>query len=104
VLSVTAIYLVVVFGFMVMFDRSSPSGPHSPPVVALAMIPVLIVCYVLMIWVSLATQVKRWHDRDKSGWWCLINLIPYIGGIWVLVECGCLRATEGANSYGPDPT
>ena len=21
-------------------------------------------------------EIKRWHDRDKSGWWVLIGLIP----------------------------
>lgn len=56
-----------------------------------------------MLWSSLALQVKRWHDRDKSAWWLLMNFVPFIGAIWVLVECGFLRGTEGQNSYGPDP-
>ena len=55
------------------------------------------------LWVGLALQVKRWHDRDKSGWWVLIGLIPVIGNIWALVETGFLRGTDGTNSYGPDP-
>jgi uncharacterized membrane protein YhaH (DUF805 family) len=46
---------------------------------------------------------KRWHDRDKSGWWSLIILVPIIGGIWLLVECGILEGTKGPNKYGPDP-
>lgn len=54
-------------------------------------------------WISLATQVKRWHDRDKSGWWILIVFIPIIGGIWQFIEVGCLRGTIGDNTYGPDP-
>ena len=61
------------------------------------------VAYILMIWFGLAIQVKRWHDRDKSGWWVLIALVPLIGGIWALVECGFLRGTSGANRFGPDP-
>ena len=44
-----------------------------------------------IIWPALAIQAKRWHDRDKSAWWILMNLVPAIGGIWVLVECGFLR-------------
>src|SRR6476620_154707 len=28
---------------------------------------------------SLAVQVRRFHDQDKSGWFVLINLIPYLG-------------------------
>ncbi|MCP3976450.1 MAG: DUF805 domain-containing protein [bacterium] len=56
------------------------------------------------VWVSLAVAVKRWHDLDKSGVWVLIVLIPIAGGIWALVETGCLRGTYGRNQYGADPT
>jgi uncharacterized membrane protein YhaH (DUF805 family) len=52
---------------------------------------------------SFAVLAKRWHDRDKSGWWSLIGLVPILGGIWIIVECGCLPGTEGPNRYGPDP-
>jgi uncharacterized membrane protein YhaH (DUF805 family) len=54
-------------------------------------------------YMSLAVFAKRWHDRDKSGWWSLILLVPVIGSIWALVECGCLPGTEGPNRSGPDP-
>jgi uncharacterized membrane protein YhaH (DUF805 family) len=55
------------------------------------------------IWAGLSIMAKRYHDRDKSAWWILIGLIPIIGGIWQLIELGCLRGTEGSNDYGPDP-
>jgi uncharacterized membrane protein YhaH (DUF805 family) len=57
----------------------------------------------LTLWPSLAIYAKRWHDRNKSGWWSLIMFVPIIGGIWMLVELGFLRGTEGRNTYGPDP-
>jgi uncharacterized membrane protein YhaH (DUF805 family) len=59
--------------------------------------------YIGLIWVGLAAAIKRWHDRDKSGWWVLISLIPLIGPIWALVETGFLEGTQGPNQYGPDP-
>lgn len=52
------------------------------------------------LWNTYAVQAKRWHDRDKSGWWSMVGFIPYIGGIWVLVECGFLRGTDGPNRHG----
>jgi uncharacterized membrane protein YhaH (DUF805 family) len=55
-------------------------------------------------WIFLAVNVKRWHDRGKSGMWLLIWLVPVIGPIWLLVELGFLRGTDGWNDYGPDPT
>lgn len=57
----------------------------------------------LMIWPYLAIQVKRCHDRDRSGWFLLISLIPIIGAIWLFVELGCLRGSVGDNRFGPDP-
>ena len=57
----------------------------------------------LAIWPALAIQIKRWHDRGKSGWWVLIGLIPIIGFWWVLIECGFLPGDVGPNEYGPDP-
>lgn len=50
-----------------------------------------------------ALYAKRWHDRDKSGWWTLIGLVPFIGGIWLIVELGILEGTRGANRFGTDP-
>lgn len=51
---------------------------------------------------GLAVAVRRLHDTGKSGWMILVGLIPFIGGIWLLV----LYVTEGDkgdNEYGPDP-
>ncbi|TWT96445.1 DUF805 domain-containing protein [Neorhodopirellula pilleata] len=52
---------------------------------------------------GIIVQIKRWHDRDKSGWWVLINAIPILGGIWSFIECGCMKGTNGPNQFGPDP-
>jgi len=68
---------------------------------------VAIVVYVIWtlasIWPSLAIQVKRWHDRGKSGWMVLVNLIPLVGPIWALIECGFLPGDAAANAYGENP-
>ena len=56
-----------------------------------------------VLWPGIATQVKRWHDRGKSGWWYLINFVPIIGSLWAFVETGFLAGTEGDNRYGADP-
>jgi uncharacterized membrane protein YhaH (DUF805 family) len=51
---------------------------------------------------SIAVQVRRFHDQDKSGWWVLIGLIPILGGLAVLVFM-FLEGTRGTNRFGPDP-
>ncbi|WP_029002061.1 DUF805 domain-containing protein [Azohydromonas australica] len=56
----------------------------------------------LLTWPALAVSVKRWHDRDKTGWWVLINAVPLIGMVWTLIENGLLPGTPGSNEYGED--
>lgn len=50
----------------------------------------------------LAVTVRRFHDQGLSGWYVLLGLIPFIGGI-ILMVFMCLPGTTGDNAYGPDP-
>ena len=58
---------------------------------------------IVAIYPTVAVVVKRFHDRNKTGWWALLLLIPIIGSLWILIEGGILKGTEGDNNYGPDP-
>lgn len=60
------------------------------------------VAWLGVLYATFAVQVKRWHDRNKSGWWVLIALVPVIGWLWVLIECGFIEGTRGDNRFGPD--
>lgn len=53
-------------------------------------------------WSSFALQVKRLHDRGKSGWWMLLGLVPIVN-LWVVIEVGFWPGTPGPNDYGPPP-
>jgi len=56
----------------------------------------------LAIYPSLAVAVKRCHDRGRTGWFLLVGIIPLVN-LWVAIELGFLRGTEGENKYGDDP-
>ncbi len=63
---------------------------------------IYIVYYLAMLLPALAVLVRRLHDVGKSGWWFFINLIPFIGSIWLFV----LLVTDSqpeANAYGENP-
>lgn len=51
---------------------------------------------------TLAVQVRRFHDQDKSGWFVLLGLIPFVGGI-IMIVFMCTEGTRGPNRFGPDP-
>lgn len=51
---------------------------------------------------TLAVAVRRLHDMGKSGWWYLIFLVPFIGGIWLIVLL-CMDSEHGTNNWGDNP-
>ena len=82
---------------------------------------------------SLAVGVRRLHDTNRSGWWILLPIVPYVvaiamagpaimaGGLGaglglamlfmlvgfvcaiVLIVFMCIPSTPGDNGYGPNP-
>ncbi len=58
---------------------------------------------ILILLAGICLHIKRCHDRGKSGWWCLLLLLPVIGTIWAIVDLGALEGTPGQNAYGPNP-
>jgi uncharacterized membrane protein YhaH (DUF805 family) len=81
---------------------------------------------------NLAVAVRRLHDIDRTGWWILMPLVPYLlgavmagigvatgnfallGGAGLVMVVGfvlaivllvfnCLPGTQGPNRFGPDP-
>jgi uncharacterized membrane protein YhaH (DUF805 family) len=60
------------------------------------------ICLLLLVWPNFATQVKRAHDRGRSGWFVLLGLVP-IASIWPAIELGFLRGDMGPNRFGADP-
>ncbi|MFD0988148.1 DUF805 domain-containing protein [Methyloligella solikamskensis] len=82
----------------------------------------------------IAVCVKRFHDRNKSGWWMaglyvvsiaqvavlatsgmamtetgpmslgnLLSAVWFGLVLWLIIELGILKGTDGPNEYGPDP-
>lgn len=91
-----AILLGIVGVILGGFPNGQASGGASVMVILFGLL------ILLLIIPSIAVQVRRFHDQDKSGWFVLLNFVPYVGGIIVLVFM-CLEGTRGENRYGPDP-
>lgn len=50
---------------------------------------------------STALLVRRLHDCGQSGWMALLGLIPYVGGIFILIYG--LLPSKPANQWGVGP-
>tara|TARA_B100000686_G_scaffold147774_1_gene155162 strand:+ start:1768 stop:2166 length:399 start_codon:yes stop_codon:yes gene_type:complete len=61
--------------------------------------PTYIFLYFLFFVPSLSLYIRRLHDINRSGWWLLIILIPFIG-IITLIFFWCLKGNQNRNGYG----
>lgn len=95
---VQMVIMSVTFGGM-----AAAAAAHNPGAMFAGPAAIGWILVLALIYPSLALQVKRWHDRDKTGWMTLIAFIPLIGALWVLIECGFMDGTPGPNKYGPSP-
>ena len=64
--------------------------------------PLTLIVSLVLIVPAIAVAVRRLHDRDMSGWFLLLGLVPVIGGL-ILLVIFLLEGTQGTNKYGPDP-
>jgi uncharacterized membrane protein YhaH (DUF805 family) len=48
---------------------------------------------------SIAVAIRRLHDTNKSGWFLLIGLIPFVGFI-ILIVFYAMEGTNGPNDHG----
>jgi uncharacterized membrane protein YhaH (DUF805 family) len=91
--------------------------------------PVHLAVLALGLWTFAAICSKRMHDRDHSAWWAmafspllLVILLPLLGpnpvlestvgvillpccpfALWLFIQLGFLKGTDGPNRFGPDP-
>ncbi|MCP4316883.1 MAG: DUF805 domain-containing protein [Hyphomicrobiales bacterium] len=98
-IAILAISLVLAGGLVGENVEAIEAGaPVNELIAVLIMFTFLSTC----IWVNICLTVKRYHDRDKSAWWIFIVLVPVIGPIWQIVECGFMPGSPGGNNYGDD--
>lgn len=51
---------------------------------------------------GLSAAIRRLHDIGKSGWWCLISLVPLIG--WLIAIYWAVQPSQAeANDWGAAP-
>jgi uncharacterized membrane protein YhaH (DUF805 family) len=44
------------------------------------------------LWLALAVTVRRLRERERSPWLLAAALVPFVGWLWLMIECGFLPA------------
>jgi uncharacterized membrane protein YhaH (DUF805 family) len=100
-LAMTVMGFLFVFGFLsgIVSAFGAPDGPD----LAAGVVVILGGLASLAVFVpTLAVSVRRLHDVNMSGWWLLLRLVPFIGGL-VLLLFLVLPGVKGSNRFGRDP-
>lgn len=99
-----ALGLVILYAIMAFILGAGMLGGSDPAAGLFGGVAGILFLLILLAIIipSIAVQVRRFHDQDKSGWFVLLNFLPYLGSIVVLVFM-CLEGTRGPNRFGPDP-
>jgi uncharacterized membrane protein YhaH (DUF805 family) len=67
--------------------------------IAKIFVVLLVIYWIALIVPSIAVTVRRLHDTDKAWYFILFGLVPFVGGLIVLVFM-VLDSTSGANQWG----
>ncbi|GAB2505015.1 DUF805 domain-containing protein [Nocardia heshunensis] len=90
-------YLIIIGGAVLSGALSGATSDDGSPASLL-----FIVVFIGLFLPSVSVRVRRLHDAGYSGWWLLIAIVPFIGGITLLVF-SLQDGNYGPNQYGPDP-
>ena len=88
------LFVYAVAGLLVLFSSTDITGFIFSTLYGLFAIAIFLP--------SLAMQVRRLHDTDRSGWFILLALIPLVGAIILLVFY-VQEGTPGDNRFGANP-
>ncbi|MBX4956077.1 DUF805 domain-containing protein [Rhizobium lentis] len=103
---VLALFPLAILAFALAILFSGGLGAASP------------IHYTVVIWMVftlavllplISLQIRRFHDRNISGWWFLalfiLSFVPYVVLVTfpVIIVISMLPGTEGPNKFGADP-
>ena len=102
--------LMVAGGLPSMMEAQRMGASATPPGPIFWLGAALLGVFALAIIVpSIAVVIRRFHDRNLSGWWYLgiivLGMIPVVGFLASIagLVIMCLPGTPGPNRFGPDP-
>ncbi|WP_345979779.1 DUF805 domain-containing protein [Sulfurimonas sp. HSL3-2] len=96
---ITLVTLLIwaIYGVMIAIMSTGKDRMSDTDIAVLA--GVFIVVLLPLAYINIVTSIKRFHDINKSGWYYLFSLIPYVGGFILLVMNGFMPTVKEGNIY-----
>ena len=83
----------VLASFLVIFTAAIIDG-------VIGSIIVTSLAYLFLIIPGIAVSVRRLHDTNRSGWYLLVNLVPFVGTVLIFIW-SVTAGDKKANQFGP---
>jgi uncharacterized membrane protein YhaH (DUF805 family) len=96
----TVVAIVLAIPTVVIGLQTSPDGGRTPGAPAVPLLVTLMLFYLAVVVPTIALTVRRLHDVGLSGWLVLLALIPWVGGLILLVFAVLPPSPAGAR-YDP---
>ncbi len=52
-----------------------------------------------LLYINIITSIKRFHDTNRSGWFYLLVLIPYLGSLILMIMNGFMPTVKEGNRF-----
>lgn len=88
-------YLLLSIGVGVVIGVVEVTAQQDFSIILIGLLVLLMICPLFCV------QIRRLHDAGFSGWFVLLSLVPYLGGIALFVMT--LLKSDGDNKWGPNP-
>ncbi|MGE0499026.1 MAG: DUF805 domain-containing protein [Ramlibacter sp.] len=89
-------WLQSLFFWIVLYLLSSVFGPSAAGMVVWCLNGIVLVVLTMLC-------IRRLHDRNYSGWWLMVVLVPVVGALWLSWQLALRRGVAQDNRWGPDP-
>jgi uncharacterized membrane protein YhaH (DUF805 family) len=110
---IALLLLAAIFSFVspdATINFSNPYQPLPKPGIGDAIHSIISILFILItiVWLFFfiinyfAFLVRRLHDLNKTGWFCLLNFVPFVS-ILLHIYLLFFPGTAGTNKYGDQP-
>jgi signal peptidase I len=99
----TAVFLYIAFVLFSQIANSARIAESGQRAATIFFFVVALSYYGIAVWIGLALQIKRLHDRGRAGWFVLLNVVPILGILLIFIDTYLLAGNAESNRYGSIP-
>ncbi|PWU23734.1 hypothetical protein C5B42_01755 [Candidatus Cerribacteria bacterium 'Amazon FNV 2010 28 9'] len=103
ILGILTVFLCMMIPLLLMSFFFPSSGSFESSFSTIIFFLIWLVVSICGLTINLSLFIRRWHDLGKSGWFILLQLVPYINLLFVLYLLFA-QGQSKKNRFGSPPS